>query len=182
MLRDQMEPAVLGLAARRSEQDESVARMDLGGDPVDQPVEVVTSGIPIQRQRDAHLLVVAVSRGCFRGRSSATRTACGISGSMRVFTSAAASTPLAHLGLEAHAKLTLEISGGGAVHDGPTGRDDYDSFDCSRALRASASLGYAIDNRWTLYGTFAHISNAGLWDHIKTCLNSAGLRLGYKLN
>jgi hypothetical protein len=77
-------------------------------------------------------------------------------------------------------KLTLELSFGGAVHDGPTGDNLADSYGCTASFRESLSLGYALDERWTAYGTLSHMSNAGLCDH-NTGLSSAGIRLGYKL-
>ena len=76
-------------------------------------------------------------------------------------------------------KLSLELTFGGAVHDGPTG-EAQDSYGCSVNFRESASLGYALDERWTIYGTIAHMSNADLCDH-NTGITSAGVRLGYKL-
>ncbi len=77
-------------------------------------------------------------------------------------------------------KLSLELSFGGAVHNGPTGDHLADSYGCAPSFRESLSLGYALDDRWTIYGTVAHMSNAGLCDH-NTGLSSAGIRLGYKL-
>jgi hypothetical protein len=76
-------------------------------------------------------------------------------------------------------KLSLELTFGGAVHDGPT-EASPDSYGCSVNFRESASLGYALDERWTVYGTISHMSNADLCDH-NTGLTSAGVRLGYKL-
>ena len=76
-------------------------------------------------------------------------------------------------------KLSLELTFGGAVHDGPTGAA-VDSYGCSVNFRESASLGYALDERWTVYGTVAHMSNADLCDQ-NTGLTSVGVRLGYKL-
>jgi len=77
-------------------------------------------------------------------------------------------------------KLSLELSFGGSLHDGPTGAVGADSYGCSLNFRESASLGYALDERWTLYGTVAHMSNANLCDR-NTGLTSVGVRLGYKL-
>jgi lipid A 3-O-deacylase len=76
-------------------------------------------------------------------------------------------------------KLSLELTFGGALHDGPT-EAGPDSYGCSVNFRESASLGYALDERWTVYGTISHMSNADLCDR-NTGLTSAGLRLGYKL-
>jgi hypothetical protein len=77
-------------------------------------------------------------------------------------------------------RFSLELTFGGALHDGPTGRQPTDSYGCPLNFRESLSLGYALDERWTLYGTFAHMSNADLCDH-NTGLSSVGVRLGYKL-
>jgi hypothetical protein len=78
------------------------------------------------------------------------------------------------------AKLSLELSFGGVLHDGPTDGGLPDSYGCALSFRESLSLGYALDERWTLYGTVSHMSNAGLCDR-NSGLTSAGLRLGYKL-
>jgi hypothetical protein len=77
-------------------------------------------------------------------------------------------------------RLSLEVSFGGALHDGPTGDNTPDSYGCALNFRESVSVGYALDERWTVYGTFAHMSNAGLCDQ-NTGISSVGLRLGYKL-
>jgi hypothetical protein len=77
-------------------------------------------------------------------------------------------------------ELSLEVSFGGALHDGPTGNDTQVSYGCPLNFRESISVGYAIDERWTVYGTFAHMSNADLCDQ-NTGISSVGLRLGYKL-
>jgi hypothetical protein len=77
-------------------------------------------------------------------------------------------------------KLSLELTFGGALHDGPTGSGHDDSYGCSVNFRESVSLGYALDERWTVYGTVAHMSNANLCDH-NSGLTSVGVRLGYKL-
>lgn len=76
-------------------------------------------------------------------------------------------------------KLSLELTFGGALHDGPTGTAT-DSYGCTVNFRESASLAYALDERWTIYGTVSHMSNADLCDE-NTGLTSAGVRLGYKL-
>jgi lipid A 3-O-deacylase len=78
-------------------------------------------------------------------------------------------------------KLSLELSFGAALHNGPTGDGHQDSYGCALNFRESASLGYELDKRWTVYGTVAHMSNAGLCDH-NSGITSAGVRLGYKLN
>jgi hypothetical protein len=77
-------------------------------------------------------------------------------------------------------RLSLELTFGAALHDGPTDGGLEDSYGCSVNFRESASLGYALDERWTLYGTVSHMSNADLCAH-NTGLTSVGIRLGYKL-
>jgi hypothetical protein len=76
-------------------------------------------------------------------------------------------------------KLNLELALGGALHDGPRGEQPV-SYGCPLNFREALSLGYAVDERWTVYGTFAHFSNSDLCDH-NTGLTSFGVRLGYKL-
>jgi hypothetical protein len=78
-------------------------------------------------------------------------------------------------------KVSLELGFGGAAHDGPTGDSGPDSYGCPLNFRETASVGYALDDRWTVYGTVAHMSNANLCDR-NTGLTSVGVRLGYKLN
>jgi hypothetical protein len=78
-------------------------------------------------------------------------------------------------------QLSLELTFGGSLHDGPTGDNHHgDSYGCALNFRESLSLGYAVNERWTVYGTVAHMSNGDLCDH-NTGLSSFGLRLGYKL-
>jgi lipid A 3-O-deacylase len=77
-------------------------------------------------------------------------------------------------------KLSLELTFGGALHDGETSDNAADSYGCSLNFRESASIGYALDERWTIYGTISHMSNANLCDE-NTGLTSVGVRLGYKL-
>lgn len=77
-------------------------------------------------------------------------------------------------------RLSLEASFGGAWHDGPTGTSAPDSYGCSVNFRESISIGYALDDAWTVYGTLAHMSNADLCEH-NSGISSAGIRLGYKL-
>jgi hypothetical protein len=77
-------------------------------------------------------------------------------------------------------KFSLEVTFGGALHDGPTGGGHADSYGCAVNFRESASLGYDLDERWTIYGTVAHMSNGNLCDY-NSGLTSVGVRLGYKL-
>lgn len=78
-------------------------------------------------------------------------------------------------------RMSLELSFGGALHNGPTDDSHSDSYGCPVNFRESVSLGYALDERWAVYGIVSHMSNAKLCDH-NSGLSSAGVRLGYKLN
>ena len=73
--------------------------------------------------------------------------------------------------------LSLELTFGGSLHDGPNNAPGS-AFGCPLNFRESASLGFAVSERWRLYGTVAHMSNAGLCER-NSGLTSAGLRLGY---
>lgn len=78
-------------------------------------------------------------------------------------------------------KLSLEVSFGGALHDGPTDGTQTHSYGCPLHFRESISLGYALTDRWRVYGTVTHISNASLCE-FNSGLTSAGVRFGYTLN
>jgi lipid A 3-O-deacylase len=78
-------------------------------------------------------------------------------------------------------KLSLEVSFGGALHDGPTDGADAHSYGCAFNFRESISLGYQLSDRWRVYGTVTHMSNAGLCD-FNSGLTSSGVRFGYTLN
>jgi lipid A 3-O-deacylase len=78
-------------------------------------------------------------------------------------------------------KLTLEVSFGGALHDGPTDATGGHSYGCALNFRESISLGYRLNDRWRVYGTVTHMSNGGLCD-LNSGLTSAGVRFGYTLN
>jgi hypothetical protein len=75
-------------------------------------------------------------------------------------------------------RLSLELTFGGALHDGPSSGPGS-AFGCPLNFRESASLGFAIMERWRLYGTVAHMSNGGLCGERNSGLTSAGVRLGY---
>jgi lipid A 3-O-deacylase len=77
-------------------------------------------------------------------------------------------------------KLSLEVSFGGVLHDGPTGSEP-NSLGCALNFRESLSIGYQLSDRWRVYGTVTHISNADLCDQ-NSGLTSAGVRFGYTLN
>jgi hypothetical protein len=76
-----------------------------------------------------------------------------------------------------HERISLELTFGGSLHDGPS-EADGSAFGCPLNFRESASVGLAVTERWRLYGTVAHMSNAGLCGR-NSGLTSAGLRLGY---
>jgi hypothetical protein len=76
-----------------------------------------------------------------------------------------------------HDRLSLELTFGGALHDGPS-NGPGSAFGCPLNFRESASLGFAVSERWRLYGTVAHMSNAGLCVR-NSGLTSGGIRLGY---
>jgi hypothetical protein len=78
-------------------------------------------------------------------------------------------------------KWSLEVSFGGALHDEPTGDTSTYSFGCALNFRESLSIGYAVNDRWRVYGTVTHMSNGNLCDQ-NSGLISAGVRLGYTLN
>jgi hypothetical protein len=73
--------------------------------------------------------------------------------------------------------LSLELTFGGSLHDGPS-NGPGSAFGCPLNFRESASVGIAVTERWRLYGTVAHMSNAGLCER-NSGLTSAGVRLGY---
>jgi lipid A 3-O-deacylase len=74
-------------------------------------------------------------------------------------------------------RVSLEVTFGGSLHDGQhTGEGS--AFGCALNFRESASIGFALTQRWRLYGTVAHMSNAGFCER-NSGLTSAGLRLGY---
>ena len=74
-------------------------------------------------------------------------------------------------------RLSLELTFGGSLHDGPD-NGVGSAFGCPLNFRELASVGFAITDRWRLYGTVAHMSNAGLCVR-NSGLTSAGIRLGY---
>jgi len=74
-------------------------------------------------------------------------------------------------------RFSLELTFGGSLNDGPrTG--DGSAFGCPLNFRESASGGFAFTERWRLYATLAHMSNAGLCIR-NSGLTSGGVRLGY---
>jgi hypothetical protein len=82
--------------------------------------------------------------------------------------------------LRVHERFSLEVTFGGAVHDGPT-EGNGSAFGCVANFRESGSIGVGLTERLWLYATVAHMSNAGLCDR-NSGLTSGGLRLGYVFN
>ena len=76
--------------------------------------------------------------------------------------------------------LSLELTFGGALHDGPDSGPGS-AFGCPLNFRESASMAFAVTERWRVYGTVAHMSNGSLCVR-NSGLTSAGVRLGYLLN
>jgi hypothetical protein len=70
---------------------------------------------------------------------------------------------------------------GGALHDGKTDNPPpgWVALGCPNLFHTGVSLGFRVDERWTLYGTWEHISNANLCSR-NIGLNDYGIRLGYK--
>lgn len=76
-------------------------------------------------------------------------------------------------------RVFAEVSFGGAVHDGPTGSNNPDSYGCTLLFRESASIGVDLTGELRLIATVDHISNAGLCGENQG-LTNAGVRLGYR--
>lgn len=74
-----------------------------------------------------------------------------------------------------------EFSFGVAFNNGHTGRFaplDHAKVGCVALFRESASLGYRIDEHWSVMATIEHVSNGGLCNFNRG-ITSAGLRIGY---
>ncbi len=86
-------------------------------------------------------------------------------------------------------KFFFAAGAGGAVHTGET--DDFDPIadaarvddtlflGCRVQFRIHGNLGYRLNERFNLLGTWSHMSNAGLCNENEG-LDHLGLRLGYK--
>ena len=72
----------------------------------------------------------------------------------------------------------LELSFGGAAHDGPLDARGLPSYGCELNFRESVSLGYAITQNWRVLATLDHMSNGNLCQP-NHGLTNAGIRLGY---
>ena len=92
-------------------------------------------------------------------------------------------TDLVYAGLTWEVRLTdrvfVEASFGGALHNGPTGSEDPETYGCNANIRESASLGIDLTEQMRLMVTVDHMSNGGLCDQNEG-LTNAGVRLGYR--
>jgi lipid A 3-O-deacylase len=70
---------------------------------------------------------------------------------------------------------------GGAVHTGPIDGLDptRDSLGCRYLFHTGATVGYRVDDHWSVMATWEHISNANLCAHNQG-MNDYGLKLGYR--
>lgn len=80
--------------------------------------------------------------------------------------------------------LFVEATFGGGIHNGDTGSaasapSGVSPLGCSVLFRESASLGFRIDEHWSVMGTIEHLSNAGLCDANRG-ITEAGGRIGYR--
>jgi lipid A 3-O-deacylase len=70
---------------------------------------------------------------------------------------------------------------GAAYHNGVLDNPPPDrvALGCPNLFHTGLSAGYRVNERWTLYGTWEHISNANLCSR-NVGLNNYGARIGYK--
>jgi lipid A 3-O-deacylase len=62
----------------------------------------------------------------------------------------------------------------------PDGNDPTrDSLGCHYGFHTGLSVGYRVDDHWSVIGTWEHISNAGICPHNQG-MNDYGLKLGYR--
>jgi hypothetical protein len=78
-------------------------------------------------------------------------------------------------------QIFLEPMFGGVYHNGKleTFEPDRVSLGCSFLFNTGLSVGYRVNERWTVLGTWQHISNAGTCFH-NVGLNDYGIKVGYK--
>jgi lipid A 3-O-deacylase len=78
-------------------------------------------------------------------------------------------------------RLFVEPIFGGAFHNGETDRwaADRVALGCPLLFHTGASVGFRLNEWWTVYGTWDHISNANLCSR-NVGLNNWGGRVGYK--
>jgi hypothetical protein len=71
---------------------------------------------------------------------------------------------------------------GGIVHNGELSdvSTTMNGLGCRWAFHSGGSIGYRLSDRWSVMGTFDHLSNATLCTNNKG-INDYGLRLGYSL-
>jgi len=71
---------------------------------------------------------------------------------------------------------------GGLVHNGnlDDNADNMNGLGCRWAFHSGGSIGYRLNDRWTVMGTFDHLSNGEICTYNKG-INDYGLRLGYTL-
>lgn len=113
----------------------------------------------------------------------------------------AALVPLPHLGFSAslggrtshvHAGLTWQVdltarlfvegSLGAALHDGHTGRAipaGHNALGCRALFREAATIGYRLENGWTVTASLEHLSNGGRCNANRG-LTNLGVMLGYR--
>jgi lipid A 3-O-deacylase len=78
-------------------------------------------------------------------------------------------------------RLFVEPIFGGAIHNGKLDNPPPDrvALGCPILFHTGISLGFRLNEQWTLYGTWDHISNANLCSR-NVGLNDWGVRVGYK--
>ena len=71
---------------------------------------------------------------------------------------------------------------GGLVHNGNLDdvSDHMNGLGCRWAFHSGGSIGYRLNDRWSVMGTFDHLSNAEIFLYNKG-INDWGLRIGYSL-
>jgi lipid A 3-O-deacylase len=71
---------------------------------------------------------------------------------------------------------------GSLVHNGQLSdvSDNMNGLGCRWAFHSGGSVGYRLTDRWSVMGTFDHLSNGTLCTNNKG-INDYGLRLGYSL-
>lgn len=82
-------------------------------------------------------------------------------------------------GADIYKGLFVEASFGGAVHNGSSrGGLKQNALGCHVLFRESGSIGYKINQAWSVMATVEHLSNAGLCDQNRG-LTNIGARVGY---
>ena len=78
-------------------------------------------------------------------------------------------------------EMLIEVSGGGAIHDGALTDISKAAYGCRLNFREAVTLGADFPPRIRLMGMVEHMSNAGLCSHNRG-LTSGGLRVGIRLD